>query len=73
MNQIGEDESDVQPIKLDLLENGDADGDAEVDLDVVNDVTGVDTPYEEYVDEWNKDVMESGDNAIDQDVYKQNT
>ena len=47
MNRIDEDESDVQPIKHDLLENGDANSDAEVDLDVVNDVTGVDNPYEE--------------------------
>ena len=40
----------------------------EINLDVVNDVTGVDSPYEEYVDEWNKDVPEIGDDAIEQ-VY----
>jgi hypothetical protein len=28
----------------------------------------VNSPYEEYVDEWNKDVPEIGDDAIDQ-VY----
>ena len=47
MNRVDEDESDVLPIEHNSLETGDA----EVDLDVVNDVTGVDTPYEEYVDE----------------------
>jgi hypothetical protein len=39
-----------------------------MNLDVVDDVTGVDSPYKEYVDEWNKDVPEIGDDAIDQ-VY----
>ena len=47
MNRINADELAVQPIEHNLLENGDADGNAEVDLDVVDDVTGVDTPYEE--------------------------
>ena len=42
--------------------------DTEMILDVVDDVTGVDSPYEEYVDEWNQDVPEGGDDANDQ-VY----
>ena len=36
-------------------------------------VTGVDTPYKEYVDEWNKVVLEIGDNALDQYVCKSDT
>ena len=43
-------------------------GDTE-NLDVVDDVIGVDSPYKEYVDEWSKDVPEIGDDAMDQ-VYK---
>jgi hypothetical protein len=54
----------VQPIECDSEDTG--------NLDVVNDVTGVDSPYEEYVDEWNEDVpdggQDGGDDAIDQ-VY----
>ena len=37
-------------------------------LDVVDDVAGVDSPYEPYVDDWNDDVPTNGDDAIDQDV-----
>ena len=33
---------------------------------MIVDVTGVDSPYKEYVDEWNEDVPDGGDNAIDQ-------
>lgn len=47
--------------------------DAENNLDVVDDVTGVDSPYEEYVDEWNKDIPTEGDDAIDQNVYEPDT
>ena len=49
-----------------MLETYDAVDDTEMNLEVVDDVTGVDSPYEEYVDEWNKDVPEIGDNAINQ-------
>ena len=41
-------------IKQDLLEI-----DNETNLDVVDDVAGVDNPYEEYVDEWNKVLVNS--------------
>ena len=41
-------------------------------LDVVADVTGVDTLYNEYVDEWNRDVPVNGDNAIDKYVGELN-
>ena len=70
MNQVNNDNLDVQLIERNLLDNGNADGDAEIDLDVVDDVTGVDTPYKEYMDEWNKDVLENGDNFINQYVGK---
>jgi hypothetical protein len=33
----------------------------------------VDSPYEEYVDEWNKDIPTEGDDAIDQNVYEPDT
>ena len=64
MNQVNADALNVQLIEHDLLNNGNAGGVAEIDLDVVDDVTGVDTPYKEYLDEWNKDVLENGENAI---------
>jgi hypothetical protein len=63
VNRIDPVESDVQPIEYDMLETVD-----DTNLDVVDDVAGVDSPYEEYVNEWNKDVPEIGDDAIDQ-VY----
>ena len=69
MNRVDADESDVLPIEHNFLETGDA----EVVLDVVDDVTGVDTPYKEYMDECNKDVLEIGDNAIDQYVCESDT
>ena len=68
LNQVNADDSDVQLIEHNLLDNGNADGNSEIDLDVVNDVTGVDTPYKENVDEWNKDVLKNGDDAINQYV-----
>ena len=33
----------------------------------------MDSPYEEYVNEWNKDIPTEGDDAIDQDVYEPDT
>ena len=50
--------------------------DIEVVSDTVENVTGVDQPYEEYIDEWNvgipEDLVEAefqgGDSIIDQDV-----
>ena len=50
-----------EPIEHDMLDVGN-----DTNLDVVDDVAGVDNPYEEYVDEWNKDVPEDGDDIIDQ-------
>jgi hypothetical protein len=44
LNQVDAENLDVQLIKHNLLDNGDADGDAEIDLDVVDHVTEVDTP-----------------------------
>ncbi len=68
VNQIDADKSGVQPIQYDMLKTV---KDTE-NLDVVDDVTGVDSLYKEYVDEWNEDVLDGGDNtgddAIDQ-VY----
>ena len=72
VNRVDTVESDVQLIEHDMLQTSDAGGGAETDLDVVDDVTGVDNPYEEYVDEWNKDVSPDGDEAIDQ-VYESQT
>ena len=43
VNRINADESGVQPIEYDILKNTE---DTE-NLDVVDDVTGVDSPYEE--------------------------
>jgi len=51
-----------EPIEHDMLDVGN-----DTNLDVVDDVAGVDNPYEEYyVDEWNKDVPKYGDNIINQ-------
>ena len=50
-----------EPIEQDMLDNGN-----DINLDVVDDVAGVDNPYEEYVDDWNKDVPKDGDDYINQ-------
>jgi hypothetical protein len=47
VNRIEESESDVLPIEHDMLES------PEITEDLVDDATGVESPYEEYVDEWN--------------------
>jgi hypothetical protein len=70
VNQINADESGVLPIEYDMFENTEN----TENLDVVDDVTVVDSPYEEYVDDWNNDVQadydpDGGDDAIDQ-VYE---
>jgi hypothetical protein len=58
VNRVDTVDLDAQPEGYDMLED--------TNLDVVDDVAGVDSPYEEYVDEWNKDVPEIGNDAIDQ-------
>jgi hypothetical protein len=60
LNQVVEDDT-LEPIENDMVEIG-----VDTNLDVVDDVTGVDNPYEEYVDEWNKDVPADGDDTINQ-------
>ena len=50
-----------EPIEQDMLDVGN-----DTNLDVVDDVAGVDNPYEEYVDEWNMDVPKDGDDIINQ-------
>ena len=61
VNRVDVVESDVQLIERDMKGH---EYDAANNLDVVDDVTGVDSPYEVYVDEWNKDVPTKGDDAI---------
>ena len=50
-----------EPIEQDMLDVGD-----DTNLDVVDDVAGVDNPYEEYVDDWNKDVPKDCNDIINQ-------
>ena len=57
-----------EPIEHELHNIGDAEDGNNSNLDIVDDVAGVDGPYEPYVDEWNNDIPEIGNDAIDQDV-----
>ena len=50
-NRIGADKSDVQPIKYNMPKTDSAVDNTEINLDVVDDITGVDSLYKEYVDE----------------------
>ena len=60
--------SNNEPIGHEVHDIGNAgDGNNPI-LDVVDDFAGVDGPYKPYVDEWNDDVLEIGNDAIDQDV-----
>ncbi len=64
VNRIDADKLGVLPIEYDMLEDTE-------NLDVVDNVTGVDSSYEEYVDDWNDNVQadggpDGGDDAIDQ-------
>jgi len=57
-----------EPVEHVVHNIGDAGDGGNSNLDVVNDVAGVDSPYEPYVDDWNNDVLTNGNNAFDQDV-----
>ena len=50
-----------EPIEQDMLDIGN-----DTNLALVDDVAGVDNPYEEYVDDWNMDVPKDGDDIINQ-------
>jgi hypothetical protein len=60
--------SNDEPIEHEVHDIGDAGDGDNPNLDVVDDVAGVDGPYEPYVDDWNDDVPYIGNDAIDQDV-----
>ena len=54
LNQVKE--SIKGPIEHNAHEIGNSGDGSNSNLDVVDDVTGVDSPYEQYVDEWNNHV-----------------